>query len=240
MKAKRLPRAEVRSLLPITTPASRWRVPPPPARRARQLGKAQERRAAPGSWHRRRADGSRDRSRWPRIPSAAARPWANPERCRQGGRRALPRRAPPNRLTWPLPRSSADGAGVAQQQLDGGEALRPVGVERVEGAGLDQALELAAVEALGVEPPGEIEQILERAVGLALRHQLPHRLRAHALDRGQRIADRRALRRLLDREDGVGAVDVGRQQLDAEPVAFLAEDVELVGVADDRGSSRRR
>ena len=59
--------------------------------------------------------------------------------------------------------------------------------------------------------------------------------RADALDRGERIADGGTLRRILDREDGVGAVDVGRQNLDAEPGAFLAEDVELVGVAEVEG-----
>ncbi len=79
---------------------------------------------------------------------------------------------PPNRLTWPAAAVVGRGRGVAQQHLDGGEALRAVGVEPVEGAGLDQAFELAAVEALGVEPPGEIEQILERSVGLALRDEL--------------------------------------------------------------------
>ncbi len=83
------------------------------------------------------------------------------------------------------------GGGVAQQQVDGGEGLRAVAVERVEGPGLDQAFELAAVEAARIEAAGEIEEIGEGAVRLALRDELAHRLRADALDRGQRIADRR-------------------------------------------------
>jgi len=59
--------------------------------------------------------------------------------------------------------------------------LRPVGVEAFEGAGLDQVLELAAVEALGVEPQREVEQILERAVGGTFGNEVAHRLFANPL-----------------------------------------------------------
>ncbi len=123
------------------------------------------------------------------------------------------------------------GAGVAQQEIAGLEALRAVGVERVEGAGLDQRFELPLVERFGVDAPGEIEEILEAALGLALGDQVLHGCGADALHRREGVADGGARRRLLDRELDLRAVDVGRHQLDAKPVQFLAEYVELVGVA---------
>ena len=62
---------------------------------------------------------------------------------------------------------------------------------------------------------------------------LAHRLGADALDRGQRVADRglAGLGIGLDGEIHPRAVDVGRQQRDAEPVELGAELVELVGIA---------
>ena len=80
----------------------------------------------------------------------------------------------------------------------------------------------------------KIEQVPERAVALALGDEIRHRLRADPLDRGERVADRGAagLRVGFDREGDLRAVDVGRQQLDAEPVEFRAEMRELVGVAE--------
>ena len=69
---------------------------------------------------------------------------------------------------------------MAQQQFGGGEALRAVGVEAVEGAGLDEVFELPPVEALGVEPAGEVEEVLEGAVALALGDEsLPSPARRH-------------------------------------------------------------
>ena len=128
---------------------------------------------------------------------------------------------------------------VAQQQLDRAKGLRAVAVERIERTRLHQAFELAAVEALGVEAAGEIEEVGEAAVLRALGDDKLHRLRAHALHRGERIADRRALRRGLDGEGIARAVDVRRQERDAETHAFLAEEVELVGIADVEAHQRR-
>src|SRR6185437_12813371 len=118
------------------------------------------------------------------------------------------------------------GARMTQEEIDGGKALRAIGIEAIEGAGADEALELPAVEALHIEAAREIEQVLERAVGLALGEDLAHGRRAHAFDRRERIADRRAVFRRLNRELDLRAVDVGRQHLDAEARAFLAEHVE--------------
>ena len=105
------------------------------------------------------------------------------------------------------------------------------------------------VEAPGVEAAGEIDQVLEPAAAGALGDELGHRLSADALDRGERIADRRAPTLPspasgggwgggLDREGHFRAVDVRRQQQNAEPVELLAEDVELVGVAEVQGHQR--
>ena len=44
-------------------------------------------------------------------------------------------------------------ARLTQQLLGGGKGLRTVRVDAVEGAGLGEAFELPAVEALGVETP---------------------------------------------------------------------------------------
>src|SRR5262249_3982724 len=51
---------------------------------------------------------------------------------------------------------------VAQDALDRLEGLATVGIEAIEGAGIDEVLELALVENLGVEPAGEIEEVAKR------------------------------------------------------------------------------
>ena len=123
--------------------------------------------------------------------------------------------------------------GMAQDQLGGGEALAPVGIERVEGAGGHQVLQLTLVEAARVGPVGEVEEVLEGAARFALGQRRGHRRRADILDRGQGIADgTAAVGQRLDAEADARAVDVGRQQADLQPLELLAEDVELVGVAE--------
>ena len=131
-------------------------------------------------------------------------------------------------------------ARLAQKLVRRGEGLRAVRVEAVEGAGLGEALELPAVEALGVEAPREVDQILEPATLGALADEFLHGLRSDPLDCGERVADcgLAALRILFDREGHRRAVDVRRQQPDAEPVQFLPIDIELVGVPEVEGHQR--
>ena len=104
------------------------------------------------------------------------------------------------------------------------EALRALPAQRVEGAGLDQALHDLAVEDLGVVLEEEVEGRLEAAGPLPGRDELLDGRLADALDRGQAEADVAA----LDREAEVARVDVGRQDLDAHLVA-------LADVLDDLG-----
>ena len=60
----------------------------------------------------------------------------------------------------------------------------------------------------------QIEQVRERSMRLALGDQSIDRLDPDAADRGERIADRRPLRPVLDREVGAAMVDVRRPQAD--------------------------
>ena len=129
-----------------------------PPRAAPADRRSARRRAARGSCRKHRADGSRDKSRSRRTRAASARPAAN--RRRQAA--AAGAAAPVAEKTVLLARAIVGrGRGVAQQQVDRGEGLRAVAVQRIERAGLDEALELAAVEALRIEPAGEIEEIGE-------------------------------------------------------------------------------
>lgn len=77
---------------------------------------------------------------------------------------------------------------MADQRLDGGEGLGAVWVDRIEGARLHQAFEQPLVDRARVEPLGEVVEILEGAVGLALLGQPQHGLAADTLDGGQCIA----------------------------------------------------
>src|SRR6202048_1141202 len=125
-------------------------------------------------------------------------------------------------------------ARLAQQLLRRGKSLRPVRIEAVEGAALDKVLELPAVEALRIEAPREAREVLEAAPRGPLGDELGHRLRANPLYRGERVADC-GFARLgieLHRKRHLGTVDVRRQEPDAEPVQFLPEDIELVGIAE--------
>ena len=62
-------------------------------------------------------------------------------------------------------------------------------------------------------------------------------MRADALDRREGVANGRfaGLGVGFHRKHHLGAVDVGRQQRDAEPAQLLAEMIELVGVAEVEG-----
>ncbi len=154
------------------------------------------------------------------------------------GRCNPPASRPPNRLTWLLSRSSAAALAWRSSSSQAWKDLRPVRVQAIEGTGLDQRFELPLVEGFGIDPPGEIEQVLEATIGLALAHDRLHRLRPDAFHGGKGVADRGAGFGLLDGELDPGAVDVGRQQLDLEAVELLAEDVELVGIAEIEGHRR--
>src|SRR5947207_649162 len=80
--------------------------------------------------------------------------------------------------------------------------------------------------------PGEVEQVLERAVVRPLGGQSPHGVAADALDGSERIADRLlAVGRGLDRELRRRARDVRRQQLHADLLEVAAIAVQLVDVA---------
>ena len=62
-------------------------------------------------------------------------------------------------------------------------------VDRIERAGAHQRFDHAAVDDALVDAPAEIEQVLERPVGLACTHDRCDRGLAGALDRAQAIAD---------------------------------------------------
>ena len=89
----------------------------------------------------------------------------------------------------PCAASLAEPVGEGQHLLDVAVHERPIGLQRVEGAGGGQRLQRALVERLGVEPPGEVGEVLERAVGGALGDDGLDRLRADVLQRRQRVAD---------------------------------------------------
>ena len=90
-----------------------------------------------------------------------------------------------------------------------------------------------------VEPLGEVEQILERALFPTLLGKTAHRLAADALDGGQRIADRLlAVLGLLDREIRRRLVHVRRQKLDAKLVEVTPVAVQLLDVAHVEGHRR--
>src|SRR4051812_17063817 len=83
----------------------------------------------------------------------------------------------------------AGAAGVPQQRTGGRETLRPVRIEAIESAGLDQALELPPIEAARVEPRREIEQVAEAAVPVALGNEIVHCVLADALDGRECVPD---------------------------------------------------
>ena len=129
------------------------------------------------------------------------------------------------------------GGGLAdpQQTVDRFEDLAPVGVQAVERPRANQVLELLAIGQRPAEPLREIELVPERPARFAFGREILHRLRADLADRCQGVADRFSsapVAGFFDRECGGRAVDVGRQQRDVEALQFLADDAELVRVAE--------
>ena len=90
------------------------------------------------------------------------------------------------------------------------------------------------VDDLRIDAMREIGEVGERLVA-AHRDEVLDRLRADALQRGERVDDPPAERL----EGDARAVDVGRHDLDAEPPRLQAEFVELVGVAHVERHRRR-
>ena len=124
------------------------------------------------------------------------------------------------------------GGGQTGQGFHIAEQLAAIGLDTVEGPGPHQIFQLAAVDLPPIHALGEIHRGFIGAIGFPFLHQRLHRRLAHILQGGQGIGDGQGAVRLLDHpEFGAGAVDVGGQQLDAQPIQFLPETVELVGVA---------
>ena len=118
-----------------------------------------------------------------------------------------------------------------EREIALGQQVRAGEPERVERAGLDQALDHAPVDQAQVDAHAEV---LQRREGPVLRARLEdrlHRRLAHVLDGGQAEADRVA----GHAEAHLRAVDVGRLHADAHRPAFLDVLHDLVGVAHFRG-----
>ena len=135
--------------------------------------------------------------------------------------------------------------GVLEGQADAGQQLRAsVQSERmqpVEGAGLDQRLDHALVQALPVDAVREVEDRAERtALGARAQDGLDRAL-AGALDRPQAVADEPVARLARRRLEAVDAdVDIRRLEGDAEMLGgVVAQDLELVGVVQLDGHVRR-
>ncbi len=113
-------------------------------------------------------------------------------------------------------------------------------VDRVEGAGTDQRLDGAAIDAALVDASAEIEQVGERALGSRGDDRLD-RGPAGALDPAEAVADVLAIDRL---EAVIRRVDVRRHYRQAEPGRVVVELAQLVGVVHHRrqvgGHERRR
>ena len=112
--------------------------------------------------------------------------------------------------------------------LAGLEVLRALEAEGVEGAGIDERLDAAAVEHLR-HALDEVEQVGEGAVGRALLDDGVHDVLAEALEAAQAVAD---VALLVDGELGVGFVDVGAEDLDAGLAAVRHDLLHLVHVRD--------
>ena len=131
-------------------------------------------------------------------------------------------------------------AGVAEQHLNGVEHLAPVGTKAVEGPGPDQVFHLALVDRVGVEALGEVEQVLEGAVGPASPDQSFHGRFADVLDRRQGVTDSSFVPTVapFDHKDGVRGIDVRPQKLDSHLPEFLMEDAQFVRIAHFQGHQR--
>ena len=125
--------------------------------------------------------------------------------------------------------------GERHHGVDGGVGAGAVGLELVERARGDEALERALVDEPRVHAPGEVAEVGERRFSARL-DQPPDGLAADALDGGKRVADRP----VMHVEIGARAVDRGRLDPDAEALRLAAEFAELVGVVERRASSTQR
>ena len=153
-KAKRLPRAEVRSFCRSTMPARRKRVALVRRQRRRADRPSAGCRRARGSCRTGRAGGSTGRSRsranscCKRSTDGQSGTTGRAGRARKASDRRSPRRGSPGGSRAPRRRGSPGAAaGRPRRRL-----CARFGFRHVERAGLGEALELPAVEALGVEP----------------------------------------------------------------------------------------
>ena len=104
-----------------------------------------------------------------------------------------------------------------QHGVDRREGARAVRLELVERAGRGQAFQHALVDRARIDAAREVGEIGERPARRAPSTIASHRLRADALERRQRIADR--CRRATSNIDA-RAVDRRRLDLDAEPLGL--------------------
>src|ERR1700757_480350 len=112
-----------------------------------------------------------------------------------------------------------------EDRIRAGEDTGAIRLERVEGAGSGEALDDALVDGARADAGREIRKRGEQPL-LAFLDDLLDRLRPNALEGCERIIDRV----LADLEGRPRAVDVGRLDLDAEPLRLGTEFGELVGV----------
>jgi hypothetical protein len=78
--------------------------------------------------------------------------------------------------------------GMGNQRVEAGKHPRPIGIERVEGAGAGQHFQRPLADQPQIDPPREVEQGAKWRLA-ARRDQQPHRLAANILERAQRIED---------------------------------------------------
>src|SRR5205085_10313491 len=97
-----------------------------------------------------------------------------------------------------------------------------VRLDRVERGGARKALELTTIEQARIDACGKILKAGEQPATFTLLDQRLHCLLAHTLERAERVTDRS----ILDREEGMARVDVGREALDAATAHVLDEDAE--------------
>lgn len=96
-------------------------------------------------------------------------------------------------------------SNVTHDGFDIGKQAAAVLFQTVESAGLNQLLQLTAVNLLDIGPMNEIGNVLIRTVRLAFGDNCPHIGLADAFDRAQSIADIA----VFDHKVGTGMVDVG-------------------------------
>ena len=119
--------------------------------------------------------------------------------------------------------------GPVEGDADARQQRRAAGVDAVEGAGLDQRLDDAAVDPAAIDAGAEIEQARERPARFARGDDRLDRALPRALDRAEAVANARRRHRL----EAVGAgVDVGRLDRHAEGAGVEQQRLQLVAVVD--------